>query len=1111
MRKWILIPLLFLATLSCRKEAGEQLHDTGFPEGQPVEITFSMMGNELSTKALDEGGDIDSLFVAVFGGSGYLKEYVKATSLGTNGTYTYTDSLNVSHTVPLYQFKATLTLSESRRTVHILANGPSSLDFGYATAVLPQLFSEPGAKAYWQMISLPEGIRAQKDANGYKKDSAGNYIPDDNTALAFSHIALVRNWSKISVAAETNSNFTPISMAVVNVPKRGTYVPYSAVTGGFISDYHKYTFDRLSATGYPGNLPPEKDIIDTSIPDKSAFIKDSEGKLGKGVAPATGDLYLYERPAPGGNLAPSFVIVYGTYDAPDDGMDPVNCFYKLDLMETVKNGDDYKSSYYPIFRNFRYKINISKILSVGQDSPEKAAVSAGSADVSADVNTQDLTDISDGVGRLHVSPWISHVYNTAYHESTLRVYFSNAVDGSPIMDQSSVKVVLLDPEDGGNAIISNLKLGSPSVGDDRGWRPISFDVKEPEAVVRTQVIRITGYYDTDGVIRRLYRDVSITLEPKQTMKVLCENEFLHANKGLEQTVQILIPDGLVSSMFPLDFTIEPEDMTLTPDVSKPNNNLPVVSGASISKTRSGKPVFQFIRTLSWSDYLDLPITYTTEVSDYGAYEKGWRVLNCYFKTNCANSGTTIWVQADYFDKTSAVFHNYDNKTFKGLTFVGPIPLEAEVPINVRFEMEDDGDGFYPEVMITAMGLRCETGGAISPGPSPGTYILQPTELEDHDLPNVQLQFYTETNGGDISLDLQALGFYDAHIEPYRFNRAVPEYSYGLLEGFKNGSNWSNVAYGRVESGYRHNQDRTVIQDRGVIFGYYTDPLDQNNTKIKIKMTDAEGKYIGEKGDKNGNTSGLYTVTPTTFKNGWTPSGPAGSSGKSNYFEVILKTNTATTPSYDPIVFRLEADGYITQEFRYERLRRARLHTHEVSSGNISNWFKKKDSYWLICPTTCTDDCYYVLKIEKLDASAPDPEADSKGLYLGGKTATASANGAKYKLTMQYGNVPDLTYSMTNLYKPQRFYYCKFTIPQSNLPAEVFPGDGAGTYFPYPGNKTDYQWIAFSSEDEYPGNAVEHPEQWSADRPYGSKSITFTVGANPILISGFMYKSITEVP
>ena len=1099
MRKWIFIPLLLLAALSCRKEVGEQQHDAGFPEGKPVEITFSMMEEDLSTKALDEGSTLDiskdELYVAVFGGSGYLKEYVKATFLGENGTV---------GDKKLYSFKATLSLSESRRTVHILVNGPSSLDFGYATAVLPQLFSKPETKAYWQMISLPEGIRAQKDGNAYKKDSQGNYIPDENTSMAFSHIQLVRNWSKISVEAAEGSHFTLKSMAVVNVPKRGTLVPYSSATGGFVENYQSYSFEELSATGYPGNLPPDKDLIDTSIPEKSSFIPDSQGKVGEGVVPAGGDLYLYERPAPGGNLAPSFVIVYGTYKEGDTETD---CFYKLDLMETVKKGDDFVSAYYPIFRNFRYKININEILSVGQDSPEKAAVSAGSADVSADINTQDLTDISDGVGRLHVSPWISKVYISDYHEETLRVYFSTEADNSPDMDPSSVKAVPMPPEDGGNDIISNLTLAAPSTGDDKGWRAISFDVKEPEAVVRTQIIRITGYYKNDkNEIRRLYRDVSISLEPKQTMKVQCENDFLHANKGLEQTLQILIPDGLVNSMFPLDFTIEPENMTLTPDVSKPNNNLPVVSGSSISDDRGGKPVFQFIRTLSWSDYLDLPITYVMEQSAYGTFEKGWRVLNCYFKTNCANSGTTIWVEAEYFDKTKTAFANYDNKAFKGLTFVGPIPLEAEESIPVRFEMENDGDGYYPEVMITTTGLRCETGGAISPGPSPGTYILNPGELQT--IPKVQLQFTTEAGGGDISLDLQALGYEDAHIEPYRFNRAVPEYSYGLLEGFKNGNNWSNVAFGRVESGLRYSGK---AEDRGVIFGYYTDPLDPNNKNVTIKLTDAEGHYIGGKNTNNGNQSGLYAVSPASYENGWKPTAPAGSTGKSNYYEVTLKTNTLNAPSYNPIVFRLEADGYITQEFSYGRLGKARLMTHEVSANNINSWFEKIDDHWQIRPTSSTDFCYFVLRIDKMKDSAPDPVADSKGLYLGGKTATEATNGAEYKLTMEYGNAPGLTYSMDNLYRSQRFFYCKFTIGQSNLPAAVFPDDGAGTYFPYPGSNSDYQWIAFSSEDEYPGSVADHPGEWDKGRVYGSKSITFTAGANPILISGFMYKALSEVP
>ena len=85
-------------------------------------------------------------------------------------------------------------------------------------------------------------------------------------------------------------------------------------------------------------------------------------------------------------------------------------------------------------------------------------------------------------------------------------------------------------------------------------------------------------------------------------------------------------------MFPLDFTIEAEDMTLTPDNSKPNNNLPVISGKSISDHDgyAGKTAFQFRKTITWDEYIKLTPYVDSE-------ESSWRVVNCYFKTNRAVS------------------------------------------------------------------------------------------------------------------------------------------------------------------------------------------------------------------------------------------------------------------------------------------------------------------------------------------------------------------------------------------------------------------------------------------------------------------------------------------
>ena len=918
MKRWIfVIWMLVVAVASCVKERTEEVyaHDPDFPEGKPVTITFSIPGVTPSTKALDNGGDLDNLYLAVFGSSGYLKEYVKATPVSA-GTYTYQttdkDDNPISVTVPKYTFTATLAMTESERRVHFIGNGPSTLDFGYDNAVLPVLMSSAGEKAYWQMISLEHGIRAKKgqmiidgkevevyvdkDGNAIPEGATTGYVPTDETSAAFQGIALVRNWAKIEVDSihdsedpEKESNFWPISMAVVNKPSRGTIVPYSKETGGFVKDYQLRSFTNLSDTyKYPGNLPSSTPF-DNSVPPAEAFVPDAEGNFGEGVAPANGSVFLYERPAPSSSIQPTYVIIYGTFKDPEIENDPgTNYFYKVDLVDTKKDTETgiWSTNYFPVYRNFKYRITINKILSAGQTSPALAALSAGSADVSADVNTSNVTEISDGSARLHVSPWIANTI-TSEHDAqnpyrVLSVYFSKAIENG---GNGTITAEALEMEDGGEDILYNVTLGEP---DDEGFRPISFCNKAPDKQIRSQKIRVTGYYEENEAQNRLYRDIIITVQGEQPMKVRCLNPYLAKKRGAEQTVQFMIPDGLMQSMFPLDFTIEAEDMTLTPDNSKSDNNLPVISGKSISEHEGyeGKTAFQFRRTITWDDYVKLNSYVDSE-------ESSWRVVNCYFKTNRDVSATTVWVYNEYFTKSSDFFQNYGQKTFTGLTFDSPIPIATDVEIPVSFTMERDAGRTYPDefpqIMFTAVGLICKEAG-VSPGPYAGTYYYKPTSEDG----KVTLNFITTTDDGDISLELTADEYSDARLVPCHFSHV------GFVDGLPVSGGYSNVIMGHVNSNINPKTNGTNGY-KVVLFAYRDDPLSPFvPVTLRIGYVGPGNEFEGEDTYKDNNTP--------TFP--WAPN-ENRSVGDLLYHEIPLRSGKTITTN--PVHYRLSANGYVTVE------------------------------------------------------------------------------------------------------------------------------------------------------------------------------------------------------
>lgn len=669
MKRWYLYILLILVSLGCVRELqqveGEALEP--FPEGEPVTLSFTVPDNVIEpatratgyTNRLGEAIHLDSLYVAVFGSSGYLKEYVKAQNLKDTTDYIYIDDWGIERKVAAHTFTLTLTMSSKRRQIHFIGNGPSTLNFGYANEILPSLLSKPGDQSLWQVMSI-DTIGARLENGRYVKDDKGVYQASERTEQQFRNIPLIKNWAKITVSVDTAAGFELKGYAVINVPTQGTVTPaYFNQTDqkyAFIETYQNWDFSRLTDF-YPGNLP-DNVPFNLTVPSQADFDNGTGGVVNiekvKSGASTDSCLYMYERTVPNRLEPPTSVIIYGIYKNPDAKDTPHYgqlYYYKIDFMQD--------GEYYPIFRNFKYEIYISKVLAIGHTTPESAAASAGSADVSADVTTRHLPDISDGDARLIIQPWMSQSFvRRQVNNRVLHVkFFDDVMSGNPSMIDSCVTCELLPMEDGSEDLITSLSIDEPSwaAGTDMGWRTITFSTDDPGDKVRSQTIRITGTYQTKGatpVKRTLYRDVVITLQSLQEMTVVAS---VDPSTNDDVNVEISIPDGLVESMFPLDFIIEPEDLTLTPNNQADDNNLPVQSGVSLSEHAEfyGKMAFQFKRTLSWSEYNSLPLSMDAD----GNYV---RTFVCKFKTTRGLCGTTVWVANSFFRKAS---DSFDNPTF----------------------------------------------------------------------------------------------------------------------------------------------------------------------------------------------------------------------------------------------------------------------------------------------------------------------------------------------------------------------------------------------------------------------------------------------------------------
>lgn len=1027
MRKWIVIAAAALAALSCSREKEQELLVE--PEGK-VEVTFTVTGDQVATKTLGEAHQLETMHIAVFGGSGYLKEYVPATLLST-GTYEY-HYYDASHheqvrPVPEFTYSVYITLSNSSRRVHFIGNGPASIPFGRDYEVLPALLGEKET-GYWQVITL-DHITALQDAEGNYLTPDGNgrtrvrqqgeaYIPSVELQQAFSRVPLIRNWAKIELRAKPaeQSNFTPISFAVSNVPKQGTLVPYGGVKG-FITNYKDLSFEDLRSDeyNYGGNLPASVEF-DSYLPSASDFVNFTGGaKRYAENAPADNEnyaVYLYERPIPDANIQPSYVIVYGRYYNPDDlsslTQEEIDaggalCYYKVDLMTG--------SEYYPVLRNFKYLVKIDKISARGHATPEEAAAAAGSADVSADINASALPDISDGTRRMAIQPWMAKTFiHQESKQEQLYVTFYNDINGdnpAPNLSLAADSCVTYELIPASAGIVKDVEIGEADADpthSNYGWRPVSFAIASPdEAAGRTQTLRIKCKVDpNDENESPLYRDVVISLLPTQPMRVRCENSRVLLVTGEKQRVDIDIPDGLVESMFPLHFMIEAQNLTLTPDTSVDDNDLPVISETSII---GDYPSFHFQRTLTWDEYIKLDAKLDLED------ESLWRTFSSHFITNCEDSATEVFVSNEFFYTGSASFTNY--ASFRGSRFTTSVPCEAGRSVTVTSQLMSSSH-LSSRVYLDLVGLKPADGSGIEKDADTGEYYFDPSAL------TMNFNLVTTTDDGEVSVTLRSkdLGYEAATIRPWRFrDMKIVDMATNNNADHK-GVQFNQVAFGNVTP---------LEKNPGLLISYYTDPESYKfltgNQKLQFSVPASSG--VGSVGDWNDNGN-ISTTAQDYYREKW--------------FNVVAGT--------DPVSVTLSAAGYKEETVTAPRFK-GDIYSLTISSagdlsslagGSLSKKVSSSSNNANLPSSTFNVQLSSITEgktIEKQDT--PDRIVLPAGGQYELEASISSDNGDVY------------------FYYAQIFYHVDGTTAMKPNSYDVDPDPDGSIYSPYLGNNYEYYW------------------------------------------------------
>ena len=662
--------LLFLAA-SCVQELDRTRAELLSTEGKvPIIMSFTddvpLQASTKATAGMQMGLDpaIKTIHVAVFGSSGYLKDYTSAIPCDSEGNTLSGFTENNAETA---YFKVYLPFDEepSNRRIHIIANGPSSLPFNaYEDEIIKNLTVSNGNGAYWTRFvtdkTQGEGILAEEDASG-------NLVATQGTVALFQNLKLIRNFASITVQKNevAENNFDILGFAVCNMPSEGAVAIYNESSSEWIPGSlrekqeidGKVVYNEIADSGYAGLTMPSSYLLSYNgtpypgfplSPRLDTYIPPTDAAFGgAGISEMPGHpIYIYER-AKTSNTAP-FVLIKARFE--EEGTEVTSTspvyYYRLDI--TPGN------NYVPFYRNFKYFIKIKAINVAGSETPAEAAKRNSGDNFSVSLDTQALPYVSNGTTRLYVQQTdFASLYSAEtksfwyqFFVEGVGIYNNTAAQGGDVIDNpaSMAGTTAITVEETETGALASWSVGAADADDSDHKRFISYTLNEPtEGHNLTSVLRITGTYTpSDGNPITIVRDVRITVLSPKTISAWFSPNPVGPDAGENTRLYIEIPTDLTRGMFPMIFKIEDSSLSLNPDEAE----VPVKPGPSIIKTDPQDNAYQFYKTLNWSTYQEL-------LEDAILSGKPKPVVSVAMKTIKDNTETTAYIANEYFSTVNA--------------------------------------------------------------------------------------------------------------------------------------------------------------------------------------------------------------------------------------------------------------------------------------------------------------------------------------------------------------------------------------------------------------------------------------------------------------------------
>ena len=457
---------------------------------------------------------------------------------------------------------------------------------------------------------------------------------------------------------------------MLNVPNRGTVAPF--INGSFVKYYEEEnaqfngatTFNpkdyaALNGGGYHGTMP-DNDVRIQTATDAANLTSLSE----------TTPYYLYESTYVKGSKDKTVsVLLYGTYNN-------TPYWYRVDLVKP--NATTGVIEYLDILRNFAYNINITAV-TAGKTSVQDAITQPAGNNILSSLEIAHLTNVSDGTATLEVNytdtVLITKDNVTIRYKFTDNGHFTDELKQTQgiTVDHYTNDDIRNKTDNGkcgyyvtydGNLYFDNVStlpisvdIADGDITNGDGWRDVTITVKDEITGGKKEVSVTFFALSTTGTV--LSRTVHYTLMPRQTMLVECPSQ-VDAVVGEDVEIKILIPDGLPEAMFPLDFAVESQAYGNTTYLAqyitpKDNVTVSVKTGGSIVDIEKlkGKKSFQYVVSLTYEQYSQLELGKRT----VNGYDMDMRILSTDFKTNTAQSASTVYAYNRYFTQASDYFLN----------------------------------------------------------------------------------------------------------------------------------------------------------------------------------------------------------------------------------------------------------------------------------------------------------------------------------------------------------------------------------------------------------------------------------------------------------------------